>query len=308
MLTATSTNQGTTYSADVYDSLRGSKAGQAFPDANGDYARTDQTQAVILSSAGMRLGRVVYSATDPQAPPDTPKEYVFLEVGDRLGSTSFVIDQATSELLERPTFQAYGAAESDFRTPRWSNFRETIRYTGHEDDAEVGLVYFGHRFYSSILSRWVSPDPLTIHAVGGDLNPYAFVGGSPLGFVDPTGLDECDQSSQSCEPPSEPLCADSSCGDGSGGGGGGRRRRRGDRAKGAGHRTGRRLDVIRQYTPPGLRRRRRRRGGMGVRTRYERRGRCGSRSGKGLGFSREGDEVDVRLPDVLTGERTLGGG
>jgi RHS repeat-associated protein len=250
-LTATATNQGTTYSADVYDSLR--IEGATFPDPNGDYERTDQTQAVLLTSAGMRLGRIVYSATDPQAPPDMPKEYVFLEVGDRLGSTSFVIDQATSEIVERPTYQAYGAAESDFRTARWSNFRETTRYTGHEDDAEVGLVYFGHRFYSPLLSRWVSPDPLTIHALGGDVNPYAFVGGSPFGFVDPTGLDECDSSKSSCSepPPPLPTCLDSSCGE-EGGSYSSGSNGTGTPSQGPGPHgeEGDAPDVVRQYGPP----------------------------------------------------------
>jgi len=43
----------TTYSADVFDSLR--LEGATFPDANGDYLRTPETEATILSSAGMRL-------------------------------------------------------------------------------------------------------------------------------------------------------------------------------------------------------------------------------------------------------------
>lgn len=213
VLKAVTTNDATTYSADVFDSLR--LEGATYPDTNGDYARTNQTEAVILSSAGMRLGRVVYSGTDPLSASEgnspTPTQYVFLEVGDHLGSTSFVIDQATSELVERPTYQGYGAAESDFRTSRWSNFRENSRYTNHEDDAEVGLVYFGHRYYSPILSRWTSPDPLTIHGLGSDLNPYAFVRGSPLGLVDPSGMDPCDKSSQSCQPP--PPCNNSNCDD-----------------------------------------------------------------------------------------------
>ena len=200
-------NGTTTYAADVYDSLR--LEATTFPDANGDYVRTSETENVILSSAGMRLGRVLYSSTDPAVGSSStatqPTAHVLLELGDHLGSTSFVIDQATSELVEHATYQGYGAPESDFRTSRWSNFREPIRYTGHEDDSEVGLVYFGHRYYSPILSRWTSPDPLTIHALGSDLNPYAFVTGSPLSLVDPTGLDGCDAKVSSCPQPPQPA-------------------------------------------------------------------------------------------------------
>ena len=102
-----------------------------------------------------------------------------------------VIDRDSGELVERPTYLAYGAAESDFRPNRWGEFREAYRYTSHEDDAQVGLTYFGARYYLPQLGRWASADPLTIHGVAGDVNPYAFVRGSPLMNVDPFGLSEC---------------------------------------------------------------------------------------------------------------------
>jgi RHS repeat-associated protein len=39
-------------------------------------------------------------------------------------------------------------------------------FTGKEEDVEVGLVYFGKRFLSPALGRWVSPDPLGVHEPG----------------------------------------------------------------------------------------------------------------------------------------------
>ena len=39
------------------------------------------------------------------------------------------------------------------------------------------------------MARWISPDPLTIHGFGSDPNPYAFVHGSPIRYIDPLGLD-----------------------------------------------------------------------------------------------------------------------
>jgi len=105
-----------------------------------------------------------------------------------------VLDKATSELVERSTFQAYGAAESDYRPARWAGFREDYRFTGKEEDVEVGLVYFGKRYYAPLLNRWVSADPLTIHALGADLNVYAYVNGKALKAIDPFGLCENDGS------------------------------------------------------------------------------------------------------------------
>src|SRR5690606_21031097 len=120
----------------------------------------------------------------------TSQLHVFFELGDHLGSTSVVLDKATGELVERATFQAYGGTESDYRPGRWANFREDYRFTGKEEDVEVGLHYFGKRYLNPLLGRWVSADPLAIHAPGeADLNVYAYVSGAVLKNVDPLGLE-----------------------------------------------------------------------------------------------------------------------
>jgi RHS repeat-associated protein len=100
------------------------------------------------------------------------------------------VDQGTSELVERPTYQPFAQVESDYRPARWGAFREVMRHSGHEDDARVGLIYFGARYYAPQLTQWVSPDPLAIHGLGGDLNPYAFVRGGPVSKVDAFGLED----------------------------------------------------------------------------------------------------------------------
>jgi RHS repeat-associated protein len=110
------------------------------------------------------------------------------------GSTSSVIDKETAELVEQVTYLANGGTETDYRPARWNEFRETYRYTGKQDDYEVGLVYYGARYFVPGIDRWASPDPLTIHGLGGDMNPYSFVRGSPFRFIDRFGLDEGDPS------------------------------------------------------------------------------------------------------------------
>lgn len=63
-------------------------------------------------------------------------------------------------------------------------------FTGKEEDVEVGVVYFGKRFYNPLLGRWCNPDPLALHdASKGDLNLYAYVRGMALRAIDPLGLD-----------------------------------------------------------------------------------------------------------------------
>ncbi len=104
------------------------------------------------------------------------------------------MDYQTGEVVERSAHQAYGMIDTDFRpNPRWGAFREDVKFGGHWDNAEVGLTYFGARYYSPQLGRFVSPDPLAIHGLHG-INPYEYASGSPLRYVDPDGLDGEDPS------------------------------------------------------------------------------------------------------------------
>ena len=174
----------------VFDSLEVRRSAHTVGTAR--YTVDSQTQVPYLVANGIRLGRVVYEgAADGEPRFDAAgRRHVFLNVGDHLGSTSIVIDHATSELVERMTYQPYGATESDYRPPRWKGFREDYRFTGKEEDVEVGLTYFGKRFLVAPLGRWLTPDPLAVHAPGeADYNLYAYVDGAVLRLFDPIGLD-----------------------------------------------------------------------------------------------------------------------
>ncbi|MBI5531670.1 MAG: hypothetical protein HY898_03070 [Deltaproteobacteria bacterium] len=154
--------------------------------SGGQYQVTEESEVPYLFAHGVRLARVVHTAPDA----GSPSARVFLELGDHLGSTAVVLDRETGELVERSTAYAYGAPESSYRPSRWQSFREDYRFTGKEDDIEVGLVYFGARYLNPQLGRWISADPLAVHAPGkADLNLYAYVHGMVLIAVDPVGLD-----------------------------------------------------------------------------------------------------------------------
>lgn len=150
-----------------------------------DYTLDSSTETVYLSGGGVRA-RVVYAEEDLPAL-QSGGQHVFLQLSDYLGSNTFVIDHATGELVEYSTYQAYGQTETDYRPARWGEFREAYKFSGKEEDVEVGLAYFGARYLSLGLGRWMSPDPVTIHEVGSDPNPYAYVNGRPLVSVDPNG-------------------------------------------------------------------------------------------------------------------------
>jgi RHS repeat-associated protein len=176
-----------TYTIGVFDSLE-------LRDASVDPADTTQYQVPPASEHLYLAGgaaHVFYDADGvlPNAGGANGQVHVFMNLGDSRGSTNLVIDRDTGEIVERTAYQAYGALDSDYRPNRWKAWREDYKFGGHFDDSEVGLAYFGARYYSPQLKQFISPDPLTVHGLTGDSNPYAFVGGQPVDKVDPSGLE-----------------------------------------------------------------------------------------------------------------------
>jgi RHS repeat-associated protein len=155
------------------------------------YEDDASTEVAYLSAHGVTLGRLWYEPDTSVPTNGAGKLHVFYQLGDQLGSTSVVLDQSTGELVERTTFEGYGATESDYRPSRWNAYRADKRFTGKEEDVEVGLYYFGKRYLNPFLGRWVSADPLAVQARGNtDLNLYAYVRGRVLQNIDPLGLQE----------------------------------------------------------------------------------------------------------------------
>ena len=178
---------GERHTVEIFDSLRLQQV--PFRESTEQYRREG---AYSHAYVGGGLGHVFYDREEtlPHANPDT-LIHTYLSFGDHLGSTSFVIDKDSSELVERAEHQPYGAIESDYRPHRWESAREDYKFTGKEEDIEIGLTYFGARYYHARLGRWASADPLTIHGLGSDLNPYAYVAGRVSSAVDRFGLDGC---------------------------------------------------------------------------------------------------------------------
>ena len=61
----------------------------------------------------------------------------------------------------------------------------SLQYTGRENDG-TGLYYYRARYYDPLLKQWVSEDPI---GLAGGINQRAYVGGNPISFNDPRGLD-----------------------------------------------------------------------------------------------------------------------
>ena len=64
-----------------------------------------------------------------------------------------------------------------------SGFSNPYQYTGREKDTN-GLMHYRARYYHPGMGRFIAEDPI---GIADGLNTYAYVGGDPLTFTDPTG-------------------------------------------------------------------------------------------------------------------------
>jgi RHS repeat-associated protein len=101
---------------------------------------------------------------------------------DHLGSVAIVSDSG-GNVVQELTYGPFGEA---ITTEGASPLRH--KYTGQEEDPEIGLYYYNARYYDPAIGRFISPDDLIPSSSDSQaLNRYAYVRNSPTGLTDPTG-------------------------------------------------------------------------------------------------------------------------
>jgi RHS repeat-associated protein len=101
-------------------------------------------------------------------------------------NTPRVVTDVSNNLVWRWDSDAYGngMANGNPRNITGANFVFNLRFPGQYFDAETGLHYNAARDYSPRTGRYVQSDPI---GLTGGINTYAYVNGSPVSTVDPTG-------------------------------------------------------------------------------------------------------------------------
>ena len=120
----------------------------------------------------------------------SPQKGVVYYHTDHLGNAHLITDSQGNILREEVRYP-YGLDRAIEDT---ANVSADYVYTGKEHDEETGLVYFGARYYSPEIGRWITPDPLFLQKPTKvseyplEANLYAYVRGNPVTYVDPDGF------------------------------------------------------------------------------------------------------------------------
>lgn len=183
------TDQGFTYhyDADGRRSVKSSTAG-------GTMYWPDPSDNVLTETdlSGNINEEYVYFNGERIARVDRPSGTVHYYFSDHLASSSVITD-ASGNVQQRYYYYPYGGTVAEI-----GGDSNHYLFTGKERDTESGLDYFGARYYSSAIGRFMSPDwsakpqPIPYADLNDpqSLNLYTYVENNPLMRVDPNG--HCD--------------------------------------------------------------------------------------------------------------------
>ena len=110
------------------------------------------------------------------------KERVVYYHNDPLGSPIAATD-AGGNLLWQEDYAPYGE-----RLRREDQGKDSVWYTGKEEDPDLGLYYYGARWYAPEIGRFLEIDPVGFDEGNPQsFNRYAYANNNPYKFVDPDG-------------------------------------------------------------------------------------------------------------------------
>jgi len=105
---------------------------------------------------------------------------------DANGNVGQLVNAANGEVAAHYEFDPFGNAVQQSGSMVDGNpFRFSTKYQGEETD----LYYYGYRYYSADLGRWINRDPF---GENGGINIFLFVNNRPISNFDPYGLEGSD--------------------------------------------------------------------------------------------------------------------
>ncbi len=107
---------------------------------------------------------------------------LYASLHDHRGNICTLLDAQSGQVAGTYRYSAFGelAATEGIACP-WG-------FASKRFDAETGFIYFGKRYYSPSLGRWITPDPI---GFTDGPNLYAYVHNNPMCMFDAYGLSAC---------------------------------------------------------------------------------------------------------------------
>jgi RHS repeat-associated protein len=145
---------------------------------------------VMLSGAGGIGGLLAVHDTRGTVPTGDDLDGVFTY--DANGNVGQVVDLtattwASAAITAHYEYAPYGAVRNDITGQSYGP-ENPWRFSTKQWDPETALGYWGRRYYSATLGRWLNEDPIEER---GGLNLYAYARNEPLQWNDPLGTAIC---------------------------------------------------------------------------------------------------------------------
>ena len=125
-----------------------------------------------------------YSAVASATTPGAPQAQVYFIHADHLNTPRLVADATGTTVWRWDQQEPFGSNPADENPSGLGAFDLPLRLPGQYYDRETNLHYNVLRDYDANLGNYKQSDSLGLYA---GLNTYAYVGGRPLEFIDPTG-------------------------------------------------------------------------------------------------------------------------
>ena len=109
---------------------------------------------------------------------------------DHLNTPRKVSRPSDNKLMWRWDPDAYGNGAPNQNPQSLGTFVYNLRMPGQINMAETGLNQNYFRDYDPVTGRYIESDSIGLE---GGINTYAYVGGNPISYTDPTGLSKTDQ-------------------------------------------------------------------------------------------------------------------
>jgi RHS repeat-associated protein len=110
---------------------------------------------------------------------------IFYVHTDQLNTPRAVTRPADNALMWSWFSDPFGTDAANENPAGAGTFKYSLRFPGQVFDGQAGLHYNMARDYDPAIGHYVESDPIGLK---GGINTYAYVGGNPLSYSDPTGL------------------------------------------------------------------------------------------------------------------------